>query len=252
MKVWRMSSLVAWVAVMMMGASAVAAAAPALDEATLKARASAFVGSPVTDIKPAPMAGFYEAVSSQGLFYLSADGEHMLWGKLYKITQPVADLTEESYRDLRVASFKTLEKDMIIYPAKDEKHVLTVFTDISCGYCRKFHQEIEDFNKLGFTIRYLAYPRGGEQSPVYEDMRSIWCSKDRKKAMDKAKAGGSVAKAKCEDDLVLQYETGNRIGIRGTPAVYLDDGMQVGGYVEPADLVKIIEQQRQQQTQEQR
>ncbi len=43
----------------------------------------------------------------------------------------------------------------------EEKHVITVFTDITCGYCHKLHQQMKEYNDLGITVRYLAFPRQG-------------------------------------------------------------------------------------------
>lgn len=225
------------------GISASAVAAPDLDEATLKARAEALVGSPVRALAPAPMEGFYEAISDQGIFYLSKDGEYLMWGKLFHLTPPVADLTEESYSRLRQATFEQLADTAIVYPAKKEKHVLTVFTDTSCGYCRKFHEEIQQYNDLGFTVHYLAYPRGGSRSPVYAEMEAVWCAKDKRAALDDAKAGKAVKAEKCDSPVAEHYAAGNMVGVRGTPAVYLDGGLQVGGYISPDDLVKLIEAQ---------
>ena len=50
---------------------------------------------------------------------------------------------------------------MITYKAENEKYVVNVFTDITCGYCRKMHAEMADYNARGITFRYLAYPRSG-------------------------------------------------------------------------------------------
>ena len=52
---------------------------------------------------------------------------------------------------------------MIVYKAPNEKHSITVFTDISCGYCRKLHRELNDLLDAGITVKYLAFPRGGLQ-----------------------------------------------------------------------------------------
>ena len=43
---------------------------------------------------------------------------------------------------------------MIVYKAPKEQHVITVFTDITCGYCRKLHEQMADYNALGITVRY--------------------------------------------------------------------------------------------------
>ena len=215
-------------------------AAPALDEATLKARAEALVGAPVRALAPSPVEGFYEAISDSGIFYVSKDGEYLMYGKLFKMTAPVTDLTEQSYSKLRQATFAELADTAIVYPAKKPQHVLTVFTDTSCGYCRKFHEQMDEYNDLGFTVRYLAFPRGGQQSPTFSEMESIWCAKNPREAMDEAKGGQTVDAKACANPVAEHYAAGSMLGVRGTPAVYLDDGVQVGGYISPDDLVKLI------------
>jgi thiol:disulfide interchange protein DsbC len=227
-----------------LGAIATETPAAAVDQETVKARAEALVGSKVRSLKDAPLPGFYEAISDQGIFYVSQDGSYLLWGKLFRLEAPIADLTEESYAKLRSDTFKELEASAIVYPAKDEKHVLTVFTDTSCGYCRKFHDQMAEYNKLGFSVHYLAFPRGGERSPAYGEMESIWCAKDQKKTMDAAQGGSKIKEAKCDNPVAKHYAAGSMIGVRGTPAVYLDGGQQVGGYVAPADLAKIVASQK--------
>ncbi|MBQ1782388.1 MAG: bifunctional protein-disulfide isomerase/oxidoreductase DsbC [Gammaproteobacteria bacterium] len=219
-------------------------AAPALDEATLKARAEALVGAPVRALAPSPVEGFYEAISDGGIFYVSKDGEYLMYGKLFKMTAPVTDLTEQSYSKLRQATFAELADTAIVYPAKKPKHVLTVFTDPTCGYCRKFHEQMKQYNALGFTVRYLAFPRGGQQSPAFTEMEAIWCAKDPREAMDKAKGGQTIKTKNCANPVAEHYAAGSMLGVRGTPAVYLDDGVQVGGYISPDDLVKLIAAQQ--------
>ncbi len=49
---------------------------------------------------------------------------------------------------LLMTHLKALEKEMIVYKAPQEKHVITVFTDITCGYCHKLHEEMKDYNAL--------------------------------------------------------------------------------------------------------
>ncbi len=57
-----------------------------------------------------------------------------------------------------------LEKEMIVCTNNaEEKHVITVFTDITCGYCHKLHEQMADYNALGITVRYLAFPRQAGQ-----------------------------------------------------------------------------------------
>ncbi|MCX7557919.1 thioredoxin fold domain-containing protein, partial [Xanthomonadaceae bacterium JHOS43] len=99
----------------------------------------------------------------------------------------------------------------IIYKAKDEKYAVTVFTDIDCGYCRRLHQEIPQYNERGITIEYLFFPRAGVGSESYDKAVSMWCADDRQKAMDAAKAGRDVPAKTCDSPVAHDYELGQKI-----------------------------------------
>jgi len=118
---------------------------------------------------------------------------------------------------------------------------VTVFTDVSCGYCRKLHSQIADYNKLGITVRYLAFPRAGVPSANADEMQAIWCAKDPLKAMTEAKAGKKVSAASCDAKIAEQYQLGNSFGVNGTPAIVLEDGNMIPGYQPPEDLLRTLE-----------
>lgn len=75
---------------------------------------------------------------------------------------------------------------MIIFKALQEKHVITFFTDITCNYYYKLHEQIKDYNVLEITIRYLVFPRQGLNSKTEKDMMSIWYSANPKDVFTKA------------------------------------------------------------------
>ncbi|MEO0369463.1 MAG: thioredoxin fold domain-containing protein, partial [Pseudomonadota bacterium] len=145
--------------------------------------------------------------------------------------------------NIRLEGITEFDNSVIEYKAKDEKYSVTVFTDITCGYCRKFHKEIEEYNDLGITVRYLAFPRGGLQSQSYNDMVSVWCDKDPQDALTKAKAGDSFRKdSTCEREQVAkQYDFGRQVGVTGTPTIVLQNGSVIPGYQPPEQLMKTIQ-----------
>ncbi len=139
-------------------------------------------------------------------------------------------------------------KDVIAMPAKSESATrVYVFTDPTCGYCRKLHSELPDYQKEGISIHYLPYPRGGKSGPGFKMLVNAYCSKDRKAALSSAKANNSTpplpesitAKQlqECEDIVNKYYDLGNELGVTGTPAIYAESGYQLGGYI-PADAMK--------------
>jgi len=216
------------------------------DSKAISSKLLSKLGLQTQSMKPSTIPGIAEVVTKQGLFYVSHDGNYILQGKLYGIKGDIVDLTETSLAQVRLTGVKQFDNNMITYPAKDEKHVITVFTDITCGYCRKLHGQMQEYNDLGITVRYLAYPRAGvrdqmgEYSQSFKDLRSIWCHEEAAEALTKAKNGSQVAPRICEQPIEGEFDFGRQIGVNGTPALILENGMLIPGYQPPEQLAQIL------------
>lgn len=193
-------------------------------------------------IEKTPLAGVYQVVFGSDVFYFSSDGRYLLRGDFVDLVSGT-NLTEQRRAAARVAALSKInEKSMIVYPAKGEKrHVVTVFTDVDCPYCRKLHEGMAEMNAMGIEVRYLGFPRAGVGSETYKTMASIWCSDEPRQAMDAAKAGKPVPKADCKEPLQEHMALVREFGINGTPALILEDGRLIGGYVPPKRLQAILE-----------
>ncbi|QQG27982.1 bifunctional protein-disulfide isomerase/oxidoreductase DsbC [Pectobacterium carotovorum] len=190
------------------------------------------------EILPSPMAGMKTVITDSGVLYISEDGKHLLQGPLYDVsgTMPV-----NTTNKILIGKLDALQEQMIVYKAAQEKHVITVFTDITCGYCHKLHEQMKDYNALGITVRYLAFPRQGMKSPAAKDMQSIWCVADRNKAFDSAMKGDAISAATCKTDIAAHYQLGIQFGVQGTPAIVLQDGLVVPGYQGPKEMLAMLE-----------
>ncbi|EIS33873.1 DSBA-like thioredoxin domain protein [Yersinia pestis PY-54] len=189
------------------------------------------------DIQPSPIPGISTVMTESGVLYISADGKHLLQGPLYDVSgdQPI-NVTNQAL----LKKLEALSSEMIVYKAPEEKHVITVFTDITCGYCRKLHEQMKDYNALGITVRYLAFPRQGLSSQAEKDMRSIWCMADRNKAFDDAMKNNDISPATCKTDISKHYQLGVQFGIQGTPAIVLQNGTIVPGYQGPKEMLQML------------
>lgn len=188
------------------------------------------------NIFPSPISGLYQVVMPPRLFYASADGRFVFDGDMIDM-KTKQNITQ----DLRNKALSTAvnamgEDSMIIFGKDTLKHTVTVFTDIDCTYCRKLHHEVKQYNDLGIRIRYMAYPRAGIGSGSFNKSDAVWCSKDKLKAMTQAKNGATIKSEKCNSPVAQHYALGNMIGIRGTPAIVLENGTVVPGYVPPQRL----------------
>jgi len=190
----------------------------------------------VDSVSPSPIPGLYEVTFGSHIVYVTEDGKYLLQGEITDLMtrEPI---TERRKQDLMQAAIAGLdEKDMIIYGDKDLPHTVTVFTDIDCGYCRKLHHQMADYNERGIRVRYLAYPRAGVGSASYREAVSVWCADDPQAAMTAAKAGEKVPSRECENPVSEHFQLGQDFGIRGTPSMVLDDGELIPGYVPPKKL----------------
>lgn len=222
--------------------TAPAQAADKDDAAVRNAIQSLVPGATIDSIADAALPDFYEVVLSGQVFYITKDGKYLVQGSLYDISAR-RDLTEMSRAKLRAAGLKESPKsERIVFAPEKPKHTVTVFTDIDCGYCRRLHQQMSEYNQLGIAIEYLFFPRAGIGSESYDKAVSVWCADDQRRAMTEAKAGVELDKKQCSNPIEAEFALGNRIGVNGTPAIIAADGTQLGGYVPPEQLLQRLDQ----------
>ncbi len=199
------------------------------------------------------MPGMYEAVFGPQVIYISKNGRYILEGDLFDL-KTRTNLTEGKRRVGRAKVVKNLDaKDMVIFSPEKVKYTITAFTDIDCGYCRKMHKQMADYNKLGIEFRYLAYPRAGVGSPSYLKALSVWCAKDPQEAMSFAKGGAKLGQLQavtqvegkdCKDAILNHMAAAKQVGVTGTPTLVFDNGQVAPGYVKPAQLIQMLDQMK--------
>lgn len=193
---------------------------------------------PIVSVKAAPVSGLYQVVTKGGeIVYVDKSAKYVFTGDLLKIEGPgkFANLSESVRSEQRVKLISSMDKSgAVTFAAQGEKKgEIYVFTDTDCGYCRKLHMEVPKLTKMGIDVHYLAWPRAGEASGTGKTMANIWCAKDQLGAMDLAKQGQNVPNQEaCDTPIKAHLELGVKLGVRGTPAIFLSDGRQIGGYKE--------------------
>jgi len=194
----------------------------------------------VDHVGAAPIPGFREAIVGGQVVYVSDDGRYLFLsgtgGALYD-TVAKANLSEVALAAMRKQLLATIPaSERIVFAPANPKHTVTVFTDVECGYCRKLHSEIAEYNKQGIAVQYIAFPRMGPASEDFKKMVAVWCAPDRRKALTDAKNGKRVPMRDCKTPVAMQYALGQRVGLTGTPMILASDGTQLGGYLPPAEL----------------
>ncbi|HEY5738448.1 MAG TPA: DsbC family protein [Gammaproteobacteria bacterium] len=188
--------------------------------------------------------GVYMTRFGNRFAYLLEGGRYIFVGDLVDLEQG-RNLTELSRREMVVDELAAFGSEKrVIFPAVDEeKAVLSVFTDTSCGYCQQLHREVEYLQQAGISVHYIPFPRGGNRGPGYQDLKQVWCSQDPLEAMSiakKARPGDLDAAENCESAQYVDegYQLGNRIGVSGTPSLYTADGTHFNGYVPYRELIQ--------------
>jgi thiol:disulfide interchange protein DsbC len=204
-----------------------------------RARAAILAINPkmqIDQVGPAPLPGFQEVIVGGQAVYVSDDGKYLMQGALYDIAAK-KDLGEASMARVRSRMLKSMPvSDRIVFAPPNPKYTVAIFTDVECGYCRKLHSQIADYNRQGIAVQYLAYPRMGLGSEDFRKMVAVWCSADPRKALTDAKNDRPVPYRNCTNPVTMQYNMGQRMGLQGTPMILTSDGTQLGGYVPPAEL----------------
>lgn len=199
------------------------------------------VGSEIESIQESSIQGLY-AVYYGDLepIYVTVDGNFFIYGDIYKINANsitnITDLEISKRRSLILSNLRF--GDLISFKSENENYAVTVFTDVDCGYCRKLHDEIEEYNKLGITINYAAFPRSGLGTSTFTKMVNAWCSNNKKSSLTRLKNNKQIKKNFCDNQPVSKhYAIGKKLGVTGTPAIFSSDGRLFPGYLSPKDLL---------------
>jgi thiol:disulfide interchange protein DsbC len=217
--------------------------APSTAAATLTKEefAARHAGLDASDIHDGPIAGVWEIVVGTGVSYVTQDGRFLIQGEITDLDSQ-RNLTEARRAESRAALLAALDPETAIVFAPENgptTHRIYVFTDVDCGYCRQFHRDIAAVTALGIEVRYVAYPRTGPNSESWTKAENVWCASDRQMALTQAKLGADVAAVPgCSGTPVAaHYDLGRRVGVTGTPAIYSESGVELGGYIPPDALL---------------
>jgi thiol:disulfide interchange protein DsbC len=202
-------------------------------------------GLEVQSVNASAVPGLYEVQLRQGpLVYATEDASYFFLGDLFSVGPGgFVNLAEQQRSAQRLAAIGEVpEADQIIFsPEGETKASITVFTDVSCFYCQKLHKEVPELNRRGVEVRYLAYPRQGIGSAGFRQLASAWCADDRQTTLTRLKNREELPENVCPGNPIAeQFELGQQLGVRGTPAIVTSAGELVPGYRSADDLVSLL------------
>jgi len=199
-------------------------------------------GIKLEDVRISPVNGIYELSRDAEISYLTSDGRYAILGDMIDLDSD-ANISENRRRVIRARMIDAIpESEMLVFgPKETAKYTITVFTDIDCGYCRRLHSQIAEYNRLGIRVRYMFFPRSGPDTESWHKAEAVWCSSNRNDALTRAKNGEDLKSAKCPTDIIKRdFELGQKLAVDGTPAIFLSSGEMLGGYLPPGQLVKYL------------
>jgi thiol:disulfide interchange protein DsbC len=192
------------------------------------------------DIQPTDDPAYYQTQVGSFRFHISADGS-------FAMRSPFFDdnVSEADKRAARSQAIKALDpaSAIIFSPAYPPLYRLTVFTDVDCPFCARFHGQIPRLLAAGVEVRYLAFPRALD-TKNHADNAAIWCSLNPHAAFDAAFSGVNVTARKCDNPVAAHYTLGESFGIDGTPALVFDDGSLYFGYYDAIHIVQYLRGER--------
>ena len=213
-------------------------------ELTKEELAATLPGVQPHEIHDSPLPGMYEVILDSDVVYVSRDGMYLIQGDVFDLRER-RNLTEQRRAQARSDIVAAIDPEtMIVFsPApEDVKHTVTIFTDIDCAFCRQLHREMDEVNALGIAVRYLSYPRTGPDTESWSKADRVWCNADRQTAFTDAILADTVPEDTCDATPVAShFDLGQQVGVRGTPTVLNGDGIQLGGYLTPDELLGKLE-----------
>ena len=194
----------------------------------------------VESVTKLPFNGLFEVVMGGEVVYMDGKAEFMMGGTLYDIrNMPARNITQETTQKLVSKSLTTSHDTAIKVVRGNGKRVVYTFEDPNCGYCRQLYKELSTMTDV--TVYTFLLPILSPDST--EKSKAIWCSKDRAKAWDQIMTKGALTEPSKPCDVALlekNMQLAQRFNIRGTPAIYLASGQQLGGYVPAAQIEQAL------------
>jgi thiol:disulfide interchange protein DsbC len=200
-----------------------------------------FAGIEADDVFASEIDGWYTVRKGAIIAYISSDGRYLLQGDLIDLKES-ENLSEKSRNGAREKMMAGMAEDeLIVYTPETVRHTISVFTDIDCTFCRRLHSQLDEYMDEGIEIRYFLYPRNGPTSESWVKAQNVWCADDRNEALTLAKLDQDFPMHDCDSSMIdSHYAIGQDVGLRGTPAIVLEDGTLFSGYMPAKQLSEAI------------
>lgn len=205
-------------------------------------------------IENANFKDLYKIYKDEDVLYTDKDVSFLIFGKIVKVDKNnfMTMLGEEEMKEKNLAILNKYDKsDFVKYQAKGDKKIsLYVFSDITCPYCRKFHQYVDVLNQNGIEINYIPFPRNGLQDiKTVQSLKKVYCSSNPQEEFTKAFENPKlyINNTKAEETVCAKadkinqfYQYADELKVVGTPAIFTENGAYISGFDDISNFTKKI------------
>lgn len=195
-------------------------------------------GAKVEKIVKTPYLGLYEVQIGSEVLYTDADAHYIFVGNVHD-GQTLENLTEARLRELNKVDFGQFPLDQAIQLVNGKgTRKLVYFSDPNCPYCKRMDKELTQVEDV--TIYVFLYPILSPDSMAKS--QKVWCSTDRAKAwqtlmLEGKEPGGD---GNCSTPILKNLELGQKLRIRGTPALFFANGERVSGAITAKEVEDLL------------
>ena len=184
---------------------------------------------------------FHEIIINKQIYYATNDGKYLIVGNVINLNTKES-ITENTKMNQRLSIIDSMDmKNFMIFKPKKTDHILTIFTDTSCPYCQKLHNEIPDLLENNIEIRYVLFSRNGNDVDAYQQLVSAWCSADKVDALEDLFSGDILDDvSNCENPIARNFDYAGLLSVEGTPTIFLEDGRIIPGYQNYKNILAFI------------
>lgn len=200
----------------------------------------------VLEVSATPVQGIFEvAVETEGrkgIIYLDSSRKYLITGSIVHIPTK-QNLTHQRFSEINKVNVSEIPlADALIMGEKNAPKKVIVFTDPDCPYCAKLHWEmkkiLEQRKDIAFFIKLYPLPM---HKDAYGKSKAIVCEKSLA-LLDDAFERKPVEPGKCETSAIEDnLKLAEKLGIRGTPAIILPNGIIIPGYQDAPSLIDAID-----------
>ncbi|ENU10454.1 DsbC family protein [Acinetobacter calcoaceticus] len=179
----------------------------------------------ISNIQKTEMPGLYSANLDQQIIYVGEDGQHMFVGSMIRLKDQ-KNLTKDLVLGQNSIDWNQLPlKDAIKTVKGSGEHVLAVFSDPNCPYCKQLEPELDKLKDA--TIYTFIYPLKPQSIVV---SRQVWCAPNQSYSWKKLiQQGVRPTVASCANPIDRNLELGKKLGFNGTPTLIFANGFKMVG-----------------------